>query len=272
MGREYGLCLWPFGDIELERRLEFAQELGVDGVEVQGDITANPKELQELLKTYNLKALSVTPDNVDISSTKDEIRNQAVQYFLDLLDWAKELGSDRICLHGDVGKVAGVNSDNDWSLLVQSTKEIMQKAEELDMPVVFEVLNRYENHQVITAKEAKKLLDDVQSSHLSILLDAYHMNIEESSPVQALKEAGKDLGVYHIADSNRQAIGRGHADLKKQVEALDEIGYQGPIIMEMMAEGPNPFTPIKGENYLVSIKENYQVSFQRLKEWEAIRA
>lgn len=268
MRREYGLCLWTFGDIEIEKKLKFAKDIGVDGVEVQGDLTINPNELKELLKRYNLKALSVTPDNVDISSTNENVRRNAVQYFLDLLEWAKQLKSNRICLHGDVGKIVGVNPDNDWSLLVQSTKEIMQKAEELDVPVVYEVLNRYENHQVITAKEAKRLLDDIQSNHLSILLDAYHMNIEESSPEQALIVAGKDLGVYHIADSNRQAIGYGHADLKKQIDTLNEIGYDGPVIMEMVAEGPNPFTPIKGGSYLETINDYYRVSLQKLREWE----
>src|SRR5699024_6160533 len=168
MKREYGLCLWTFGDIDLEEKLEFAKEIGVDGVEVQGDLTINPNELKELLKKYNLKALSVTPDNVDISSTNENVRKAAVQYFLDLLEWAKQLDANRICLHGDVGKIVGVNSDNDWSFLVQSTKEVMQKAEELDIPVVYEVLNRYENHQVITAKEAKELLDDIKSDHLPI--------------------------------------------------------------------------------------------------------
>lgn len=269
MIREYGLCLWTFGDIEIEEKLKYAKEIGVDGVEVQGDLTTDPYELKKLLKKYNLKTLSVTPDNVDISSTNENVRKNAVQYFLDLLEWAKQLGANRICLHGDVGKIVGVNSDNDWSLLVQSTKEIMQKAEEKDVPVVYEVLNRYENHQVITAKDAKKLLVNIKSNHFSILLDAYHMNIEESSPTQALKVAGEDLGVYHIADSNRQAIGYGHADLKKQVDTLNEIGYKGPIIMEMVAEGPNPFTPIKDGNYLETINDYYRVSLQKLKDWES---
>lgn len=269
MRREYGLCLWTFGDISIEEKLELAKNIGVDGVEVQGDLTNDPIKLKALLKKYDLKALSVTPDNVDISSTNENVRKDAVQYFLDLLEWAKQLESHRICLHGDVGKIVGVNSDNDWSLLIQSSKEIMQKAEELDVAVVYEVLNRYENHQVITAREAKKLLDDVNSNYLSILLDSYHMNIEESSPTQALQVAGKDLGVYHIADSNRQAIGYGHADLKKQIDTLNEIGYQGPIIMEMVAEGPNPFTPIKGENYLENINDYYRVSLQKLREWES---
>ncbi len=60
--------------------------------------------------------------------------------------------------------------------------------------------------------------------------------------------AGKLLWLYHAADSNRQGLGRGHTDIHGQLTALDEIGYQGPIILECTAPGPDPFTPIKEDD------------------------
>jgi sugar phosphate isomerase/epimerase len=272
MSRDYGLCLWTFGEISLEEKCKLAKEIGVEGVEVQGDLSQNPIELQALLNKYELKVLSVTPDNVDISSTDENVRSRAVQYFLDLLDWAKELGANRICLHGDVGKTQGSgDSPKDWELLVNSSASVVKKAEELGIEVVFEVLNRYENHQIVTAKEALNLIDEVGSENLKVLLDAYHMNIEEVCPIQALKDAGNKLGVYHVADSNRQGVGDGHSDLKGQVTALHEIGYEGPIIMEMVAEGPNPFTPVKDGDYLNVIVGYYKESLNQLKEWDAFK-
>ncbi|WP_338447741.1 sugar phosphate isomerase/epimerase family protein [Niallia oryzisoli] len=269
MTREYGLCIWTFGDISLEEKCRLAKEIGVNGVEVQGDLKQDPCKLASLLEKYGLKVLSVTPDNVDISSINEDSRQKAVQYFLDLLSWARDLGANRICLHGEVGKIVGCGDpDKDWKLLVESTKTVMEKAEALQIEVVFEVLNRYENHQIVTAKEALRLIDAVNSPNLLVLLDAYHMNIEESNPAVALRTAGKKLGVYHVADSNRQAIGNGHANIKDQVEALQEINYSGPIIMEMTAEGPNPFTPVKGENYLQAVINYYKTSLEKLKAME----
>lgn len=49
MSREYGLCLWTFGDISVEEKCKLAKEIGVNGVEVQGDLTQDPKELQKKL-------------------------------------------------------------------------------------------------------------------------------------------------------------------------------------------------------------------------------
>jgi D-psicose/D-tagatose/L-ribulose 3-epimerase len=272
MKRDYGLCLWTFGDIDFEKKCKISKEIGVDGVEVQGDLSQSPEELAAILKKYDLKVLSVTPENVDISSSDENIRASAVQYFLDLISWAKNLGANRICLHGDVGKIYGCGDlTKDWDLLVASTKEIVNKAEEVGLQVVFEVLNRYENHQILTAKEAISLINEVKSDNLYILLDAYHMNIEEACPIQAIKDAGNKLGVYHVADSNRQAIGNGHSDIRGQIKALDEIGFKGPIIMEMVAEGPNPFTPIKHGNYLDVVVNYYKESLRQLKQWDEMK-
>jgi D-psicose/D-tagatose/L-ribulose 3-epimerase len=272
MNRDYGLCLWTFGNISLEEKCKLAKEIGVDGVEVQGDLSQNPAILQALLNKYDLKILSVTPDNVDISSAEEKVRSSAVQYFLDLLDWAQESGAKRICLHGDVGKTQGSGDLlKDWELLVDSSSVVVRKADELGIEVVFEVLNRYENHQIVTAKEALRLIDEVGSENFKVLLDAYHMNIEEACPIQALKDAGEKLGVYHIADSNRQGVGDGHSDLEGQITALHELGYEGPIIMEMVAEGPNPFTPVKDGNYLDIVVSYYKESLKQLREWDAVK-
>ncbi|GAA3333024.1 hypothetical protein GCM10020331_095440 [Ectobacillus funiculus] len=92
---------------------------------------------------------------------------------------------------------------------------MMEKAEALHIEVVFEVLNRYENHQIVTGKEALSLIDAVNSPNLLVLLDAYHMNIEEADPIEALRNVGSKLGVYHVADSNRQAVGNGHSNIKR---------------------------------------------------------
>lgn len=263
---EFGLCLWTFGDLTLEEKCKRAKEIGVDGVEVQGDLSVKPSEVKEVLKKYGLKALSVTPDNVDISSTNEKIRNEAVDYFIKLVDWAKEVGADRFCLHGEVGVTAlDTTYEEHYQLLLDSTKKIVDKAASVKMPVVYEVLNRYENYIMLTAKEAKRLVKDVGNSYLTILLDAYHMNIEEADTLKALETAGADLGVYHIADSNRQGIGNGHSNLLEQLDKLKELNYTGPVIMEMSAAGPNPFTPVKEGDYLAVLTEYYSSSLEILK-------
>ncbi|MCJ0925883.1 sugar phosphate isomerase/epimerase [Mammaliicoccus sciuri] len=267
--RDYGFCFWSLGDIPITQKCEIAQNIGVDGVEVEGNVKENPVNLKNILESYNLKILSITPANVDISSPINNVRELAVQYFLDLIDWAVKVGAPRICLHGDVGKVSGSgDSELDWNYLVSSTQKIMDKALKSNIEVVFEVLNRYENHQIVTCEEALELIKEVNNPNLKVLLDAYHMNIEEQNPVVALKLAGDKLGVYHVADSNREQIGNGHANIEEQIKTLHDIDYQGPIIMEIMATGPNPFTPVKGDDYIEVLTDFYKESLKLIKKWD----
>lgn len=73
------------------------------------------------------------------------------------------------------------------------------------------------------------------------------MNIEEAKPSETIRTVGSRLRLYHLADSNRQAVGRGHIDFDAQMRALQDIGYDGPVIVECMMPGPNPYTPDKGD-------------------------
>jgi sugar phosphate isomerase/epimerase len=115
---------------------------------------------------------------------------------------------------------------------------------------VIEVLNRYEAHLANAAAEALAFVNDVGIDNVGILLAAYHMNIEGADPAEAIRQAGVRLWLYRAADSNRQGIERGHTDFDSQFSALSHIAYDGPIILECTAPGPDPFTPIKTDNSL----------------------
>lgn len=269
MMRKYGLTIWTFGEKSFEEKCKIAQDIGVDGVEIQGDLSYDPEYIKKTLQQYDLEVYSVTPENLNIYSPDTSIREEAVNYFLSLVEWTKAVGSPRFCLHGQVGEIVGSgNLERDWNYLIQSTKEICQAAEDAGLEVVFEILNRYESSLMNTINDGLKLIKAVDSPALKALLDSYHMNIEEENPSEAILTAGSNLGIYHIADSNREAVGNGHAALKEQVKNLNEIGYDKPIIMEMTAKGPNPFTAIKDVDSVDVVTDYYKSSLKTLKEWE----
>lgn len=266
MSNLIGLCTWTFGNITLEEKLKISKELNVDGVELEGDLTISPRLIKELLKQQDLLALSVTPNNINLLDSDEKMRAKNVNYYLKLIDWSEEIGVPRIALHGDVGLVSSDDYDRDYSYLLTATRTIVAYAESKNIKVAFEVLNRYESFQINNVFEALKLTEEVDSSYLGILLDAYHMNIEEADPTKSLQLANDKLDVYHIADSNRLGAGSGNSDLSSQIEMLKEIKFTGPIIMEMTAPGPNPFTPVKGGDYINVLKEEYTKTIKFIKE------
>lgn len=247
MARPLGVCTWTFGDIPLREICERLAALSFDGVELLGDLTLySAGEAERVLGDHGLKPFSLTPENVDLAHPDEKVRQEAVDYYFYLLDFAAGLGQPLVSCHGYVGRVkpmATMAEEYDW--LVGAVQKIASQAQKLGLSMVFEVLNRYESHLVNSGAEALALLNDVGQDNLSVLLDAYHMNIEEPVPAETIRQVGERLGLYHMADSNRQAIGRGHTDFGAQLWALEDIGYVGPIIFECTAPGPDPFTPIK---------------------------
>jgi sugar phosphate isomerase/epimerase len=241
-----------FGDLSLEEIARRLNALGFQGMELMGDLEQyEPGSVTQTLEDYGLSVFSLTPENVDLAHPDAAIRGEAVDYYLRLLDFGAALGGPLVSCHGFVGRVRAVsNVAEERAVFVEAVRTIAERAQSLGLTVVMEVLNRYEAHLLNTGAEALEFVADVGADNVKILLDAYHMNIEEPNPAAALRLVGDRLGLYHVADSNRQGIGRGHTDFRAQLEALADIGYDGPAILECTAPGPDPFTAIKDEDSL----------------------
>jgi sugar phosphate isomerase/epimerase len=97
-----------------------------------------------------------------------------------------------------------------------------------------EPLNRYETNYLNTVAEALEFLEEVDRPNVGLLLDTFHMNIEEPSLEAAIDAAGDRLVNVHLADSNRRAPGFGHTNLGSVVSRLRAIGYDGCLSMEIL--------------------------------------
>ena len=257
-----GACTWPFGDLPLSEIAQRLNNLGFDGVELAGDLTLyTAREADQALRDQALETFSLTPDNVDLAHPDVAVRGEAVDYYLRLLDFAAELGRPLVSCHGYVGRVRAISTcAEERAVFVQAVRQIAERAKTLDLRLGMEVLNRYEAHLLNTAAEALNFITELGVDNVGILLDAYHMNIEEADPAAALRLARNRLWLYHAADSNRQGIGRGHTDFGAQLAALSDVGYTGPIILECTAPGPDPFTAIKDEQSLSWLETYLQES------------
>ncbi len=97
-----------------------------------------------------------------------------------------------------------------------------------------EPINRYETNLVNTARSGIELLEKVDKKNVGLLLDTFHMNIEEPSMTESIKLVGDLLFHFHVADSNRWYPGAGHIDFRSVFETLEEIGYTGYVSAEML--------------------------------------
>ena len=267
----YGVCTWTFGDTPLPTIVEKIAALGFDGVELFGDLTLDPVQVRTLLASQDLEVLSTPPQNVDICHPHTAVRETALAYYLDLLDFAAAVGAPLIACHGAVGRISAISSyEEEWALYVEAVQRIAGRARELGLGVVMEILNRYESHLLVTAAEGQRFLAEVSRPNVRLLLDTYHMNIEEPDLAAAVWQSGDRLGLFHVADSNRQAVGRGHTDFPALLRALHGIRYQGDVILELTPPGPDPFTPHKGPDSVPILETYLSESLRLLKHYTAV--
>jgi D-psicose/D-tagatose/L-ribulose 3-epimerase len=164
----------------------------------------------------------------------------AMAYFRALLDQAVVLGAKSIIgpLYSAVGRADAVPRNEyrkQWKTVVGHLKTLSQEAENAGVQICLEPLNRFETDFINTCDQVLKLVQDVGSPALKVMLDTFHMNIEEKNQAQAIRKAGKYLGHLHACGCDRGTPGSDHIDWPGIAKALKEIRYDGDIVIESFA-------------------------------------
>jgi sugar phosphate isomerase/epimerase len=252
----FGPMLFPG---RLADAVRTAAELGYDGIEIS---TKSPSELADvdlggLLRDHGLQLAAVASgrilvdDGLSLSDPEPERRAAAAGRLNDLIDLAGEHGALLI-----VGLVRGVRpADGDVPAanerLVETLDRCAEHATARGTGIVLEAINRYETTLQCTAAEALDLVERVGRANVNVLLDTFHMNIEEMSLPDAIAATDRRLGHFHVADSNRRAPGMGHVDFAAVLQALDDIDYAGWISAEIL---PLPDDRTAAEQAVVHIR------------------
>lgn len=220
-----------------------ARELGLEGVEFH---LRSPQELSPVdwfteISDFPLQMTAVATgmaylhDGLCLIDPDLEVRDLAVKRLTDFVEWAS-LFRAGVIIGSMRGNLPREESEKAKSIgfLKQALDPILNKAEELGVPVYLECINRYEHNYLNTAAECKEFINAMGSRFLKIHLDVFHMNIEESSMTDAIKLAGNDLGYIHLADNTRRACGSGTIDFDRILRALRAVTYRGYLTIECL--------------------------------------
>lgn len=254
----------------LEVTLARLSKLGFKSIEISGEPEKyDPKHVKELLDRYNMKcwgSVTLMVDKRNMQSADEAKRAASVQYVKDCIQLVSDLNGQILTLvPGTVGKITPDSTiENEWQWLVEGTKEVYEFAEKKGIRVGVEPLNRFESYLITRAEQALALCDAV-GPNLGVVLDAFHINIEESNLYDAIRLVGKDKLVdVHVADNNRMPAGYGDYDWAEFVGVLDEIGYTGALTAEFVA--PVDRTPAnKYPNALETNFDNLDIDEEQLK-------
>jgi sugar phosphate isomerase/epimerase len=235
----------------IEHTIERLSRLGYDGIQIMGEPRKYDwKQVKKLLDEHNLKcfgSVSIMIAGRDLIHADPYYREMTIAYLKECLDMVAALGGNMFTLvPSEVGKIkAMADEDTEWAWAVEGVREVAKHAQKYGIRIGLEPLNRFETNFLNRHDQALKLADDANESNLGVCLDAFHINIEEADPFQAIRNTGKRLVDFHVADNNRRPPGEGSYDWAKVISTLKDAGFtEGPLTSEFVV--PFDRSPLRG--------------------------
>ena len=243
-GRPIGISSFvlasPFTDDDTHF-FEYARDIGFEVFEV---CVEDPARLSAapLIAAAERTGLQVSvcgafgPDR-DVSHEEPDRRARGVQYLKGCIDLAAAVGSPHVAgpMYSATGKARLLAPDQrrqQWAWAVESLRQVADYAGERGVRLAIEPLNRFETDLVNTVEQGLDLCARTGRANVGLMLDTFHMNIEEKSFTAAMTSAGDRLFHMQVAENDRGTPGRGHVPWDEVFAALDATGYDGSIVIE----------------------------------------
>lgn len=230
---------------DYKKYVDKVASLGFDILEIAcgalKDVYTTDEQLSELRKYAEDKGVILTAGHgplpeENLGCADPEIQKSAVKFFTETLQKLEKLGvktfGGGLYSYWPVDYSKPIDKKGDLERSIRNMREVAKVAEACDITMGMEVLNRFEGYLLNTCEEAIAYVDAVGSSHVKVMLDTFHMNIEEDNIGAAIRRAGDKLGHFHMGERNRQVPGRGTMPWDEIGQALRDINYQGPAVME----------------------------------------
>lgn len=244
-GVHAGLWMARWTD-ELAPIVRTVAELGFDGVEVSllGMSDEKAKALGRLIKDH---AIGVTCSDglsaeADITSDDAAVRKAGIDHLRWAVRTTATIGSSGLAgvVFAPWGAFDPANKPKRAARSAEAFAAIDGDLSSHGVTLGIEAINRFETDLVNTAADAVAMARASGSSRVGVLLDTFHLNIEEKDIKSAIVETGDRLAHFHVSDNDRGVLGSGHVPWGEVKAGLETIQYDGWIVSEMFVIPGNP--------------------------------
>jgi len=251
---------WGFGIEPLKESAKRLNKYGIRYIELHGnrygkDLGYKVSDVKKILSHYGIEIAGIcgmfSKDN-DLSSNKPIIRQNAIDYIRRNLEMGKELKAKYfLIVPGAVGRPEPYD-DMKFYRSVETLKIVANEFKNADIRGAVEPIRSAEVSFCHTFSDAKRYIEAVDSPGIRhINGDVYHMLVEESHIGKAIIDAEGMLTNLHMADTNRDALGRGMLDIDIIIMALYIIGYNSDeacfVTPEPLGQGGDPYPAMYGK-------------------------
>jgi D-psicose/D-tagatose/L-ribulose 3-epimerase len=242
---KFGVNSWvwvsPLTTDDVVKLVPQAARMGFDWFEVpvEGTEDVDYRRAAGVLRDNGLGVsvcAAMGPDR-DLIHSDAAIRQNGAAYLRHCIDAVQTLGGTNVVgpLYSSVGRVWQQTPEDrakDLDVLVKQLTDLAKYAGDKGVVLCVEPLNRFETSFINLASQAIEVVDRVNHPACQIMLDTFHMNVEERSLGDAIRAAGKRLHHLHACENDRGAPGSGHVPWSDVAKAIKDIGYDGPVVIE----------------------------------------
>ena len=219
------------------------KKLGFDILEISCAMLKNisREELVEMRDMARAEGVTLTAGygpgpSENLASSDEAVVKNAVAFYTDILKKLEILDihtlGGGIYSYWPVDYTKPIDKEGDWKRSVKNVRTVGKIAQECGVDYCLEVLNRFEGYLLNTCAECRQFVKEVDVPAVKIMLDTFHMNIEEDSMTEAILLAGDRLGHFHVGENNRRLPGKGNLPWYQIGSALRAIGYDKNVVME----------------------------------------
>ncbi|MBD3177122.1 MAG: TIM barrel protein [Armatimonadia bacterium] len=236
--------LWSASDAGAGEWVRKAAGLGFDVIEfavfepAEVDSAAVNSALDETGLEVTLCTI-MTPER-DLISDDPGPREIAKRYIRETVLLGEKLGAHAFGgpHYAPVGKLVGRGrTPEEWERAVEGLREVGRFAHDHGICLCLEPLNRFETYFLNIAADAIALVDEIDSEGVAVMLDTFHMNIEEKDPAAAIRACGDRLRHFHACGSDRGTPGRDSIGWEAIIGALEDIDYSHAAVIESFVPG-----------------------------------
>lgn len=247
IGMHYGFWSHNWDEIDYFTLIPKIARLGFDVSEVASAEFAyySDDKLRDLKKLADDNGLTFTysiglESKYDLASDDASVRECGIRHVTKILESMPKVGATILNGVSYAGWQAmptyGITMDEKRrkeDLALDSMRKLIKVAEDNGVYYCCEVVNRFEQYLLNTAKEGVDFVKRIDSPNAKVLLDTFHMNIEEDDLIEAIYTAGEHLAHFHVGERNRKPPGSTKSlPWEEMGAALKKINYQGALVME----------------------------------------
>lgn len=241
----YGVSTWlwtsPFQTAIADKLFSKIAKLGFDVVEIAVEDPAliDTKEIKKILQAHGLKAgiCGAFGPSRDLTNESKKIQQEGLDYIRACFDLCNQLEVDFLGgpMYAAVGKARMIPADQrkmEWELAVKNLQKVAEMAAARDLRMAIEPLNRFESDLVNTVDDVVRLVTDINDPAACIMIDSFHMSIEERDVEKAIVTAGDRLIHVQVSENYRGTPGSGQTPWHSYRKGLERINYNRTITIE----------------------------------------